>query len=337
MVVGVIVSVLSTVVTLWMQGYVAVVTARGAMGLKAPIKTVFRAMKPSLWQLALLAMILTFGAVVIVSIPTVLMLLFVMLAINTNDSPGMAVMLLTFFLPFVMVIGLVVLYVWLWVKLQFATSVLVIEKTSAINAMKRSWALTKHSFWPILGKLMLLSFIVSMVSQVVTFVLSFGLGLVTPVFTALAQDDESAAVGAVVLSIVVLVLTTLLSGFISIATAALSSLGSSTLYLGERFKKEGLHLKVQRTVDEIARNGDDDQTIEDPFADDPNDVESFQAQQPFFVQQQATAYGQQQGVQHPGYPPQYSPNGHMPPQQPSQHPSPWETGQGQGGGRKDRA
>ena len=45
---------------------------------------------------------------------------------------------------------------WLSVRLYFPTMVAVVEETSPIVALKRSWQLTSGSFWRIFGRLLLL-------------------------------------------------------------------------------------------------------------------------------------------------------------------------------------
>ncbi len=96
-------------------------------------------------------------------------------------------------------------------------NVLIIEGTSIINSMKRSWALTKGKKWYILGILFLLGLIVSVASQIIVVIVS-----------AITMDIEIAMIVSIIASI--------LTNPISICMLVV-------VYFNVRVEKEGFNVE----------------------------------------------------------------------------------------------
>jgi len=79
-------------------------------------------------------------------------------------------------------------------RIQFAQSIVVIEKRWANDAIRRSLALSRHSFWRILA-VALLSFVVLVTAQVVIYALVIGIGRVTGLSSDFSSDFFAASLG----------------------------------------------------------------------------------------------------------------------------------------------
>jgi hypothetical protein len=103
------------------------------------------------------------------------------------ESAESMVNTLLMFIPLVIVwlIGGLILMMWLGTRLVFAFQMVVIQGHDPITAFKRSWSLTRGSFWRVLGLFLLvlllifvLSVVVSLVLQSINTAVLFGSGAV---------------------------------------------------------------------------------------------------------------------------------------------------------------
>ena len=132
-----------------------------------------------------------------------------------------------------------------------------LERLSLRNAVRRSWTLSTGYFWRTFGILLLVGFILSMVSNLI----SAPLGLVTGIGSTLINPNGSDAS-----SIAIFVVITVLSFVIAIVFGAISAVvqtaTASLLYIDLRMRREGLDLELTRFVE--ARQAGDT-TVENPY------------------------------------------------------------------------
>jgi hypothetical protein len=79
-------------------------------------------------------------------------------------------------------------------RVQFAQSIVVIEKRWANDAMRRSLALSRHNFWRIFA-VALLSFVVLAIAQAVIYTLAIGIGRATGLSSDFGSDFFAASLG----------------------------------------------------------------------------------------------------------------------------------------------
>ena len=161
------------------------------------------------------------------------------------------------FLAILSGIALIVVGVWVSIKLSIVPSIIVLERATMAQAIRRSWRLTDGYFWRTFGVQYLIAFIVGTVSQVVLTPISF---LYIMAVSAIDPTGTSAEswIGPVVLYIVMIVLSLLVGSITSVVSSAAIAL----IYIDLRMRKEGLDLELIRFV-EARQTGD--HTVEDPY------------------------------------------------------------------------
>ncbi|MFC5380283.1 hypothetical protein [Aquipuribacter nitratireducens] len=134
-------------------------------------------------------------------------------------------------------IGVAVLSVWLAVRLVYVPVVLVVERARLVDAVRRSWHLTRGAFWRTFGVLLLALLLTQAVSSLLAapFSVVAGLGL------ALAP---SPAVGAVLYVGGVALGSTVATVVVVPYLAAVTAL----LYVDRRMRLEGLDVALSRVL-----------------------------------------------------------------------------------------
>lgn len=145
-------------------------------------------------------------------------LLAVVIGLLAGLTAGSAAVL--FVIPLMLLIPFVAL--WLAVKLVFVPAVIVLENASIGQAIRRSWNLTRGSFWRILGIYLLATILVGIIGQLITWPVGFLLGLV-------GGGSAWLTVSTVITSII----STLISSIFMAGVIAL-------LYVDVRMRREGL-------------------------------------------------------------------------------------------------
>ena len=130
-------------------------------------------------------------------------------------------------IPCVGIVAVVIGAVLFSVRLVFSGHSIVIEKNGAIDSLKRSWALTRGSFWRILGILLVVWLMLLIVSGVPTYAVQISGILLMP------QQP-----------LVTSILVTLVSGVVSVLVNAFTMLAYTHLYYDMRVRKEGYDLQL---------------------------------------------------------------------------------------------
>ena len=126
---------------------------------------------------------------------------------------------------FLMIVALIAIACFLTVKFAFTSSAVVLEGLGPVDAMKRSWSLSKGSFWRILGRIWLM-------------------GIVTPLITSVLGAIVGAILGVGANAAESLGLLVAFSAFVSALLSAVvipvQSSFYTLMYLDERMRKENL-------------------------------------------------------------------------------------------------
>lgn len=125
-----------------------------------------------------------------------------------------------------------VVAIWLGIRLLLAPSAISIEKAGPIQAIRRSWHLTRGKFWRIFGTYLLASLIISMAASTVSSVFSFA---------GLMVGLGDMAVGMLVATTASTLVSAVLS--VPLTTAVLT-----LLYVDARIRGEGYELQIAEAL-----------------------------------------------------------------------------------------
>ena len=126
---------------------------------------------------------------------------------------------------FLMIVALIVVACFLAVKFAFTSSAVVLEGLGPVDALKRSWSLSKGSFWRILGRIWLIGIVTGLISGVLGAVVGAILGV-----GAAAADSVGLLVA----------FSAFLSALLSAVVIPVQSSFYTLMYLDERMRKENL-------------------------------------------------------------------------------------------------
>ena len=127
-------------------------------------------------------------------------------------------------LIFLMFITLLCVVGFLSVKFAFISLAVILEGLGPVDALKRSWNLSKGSFWRVLGRLIIIGLVVGVIGMVLGAIIGAILGVGASLSTAMTT------------SLISSFLTTLVSAVIIPVQSSYQTL----MYLDERMRKENL-------------------------------------------------------------------------------------------------
>ena len=126
---------------------------------------------------------------------------------------------------FLMIVALIVVGCFFTVKFAFTSSAVVLEGLGPVDAIKRSWSLSKGSFWRILGRIWLIGIVTGLISGVLGAVVGAILGV-----GAAAADSVGMLVA----------FSAFVSALLSAVVIPVQSSFYTLMYLDERMRKENL-------------------------------------------------------------------------------------------------
>lgn len=130
-----------------------------------------------------------------------------------------------FSIIFLMIVALIVIACFLTVKFAFTSSAVVLEGLGPVDAMKRSWSLSKGSFWRILGRIWLIGIVTTLITSVLGAIVGAILGV-----GANAADSLGLLVA----------FSAFVSALLSAVVIPVQSSFYTLMYLDERMRKENL-------------------------------------------------------------------------------------------------
>jgi hypothetical protein len=241
---------ISLIGTVMVQGVVVAEVARATLGEKLRLGQVWRAAAPRLWALVGWTLLASLAALVALGAVAAVVALVILLDSNLLGL-GIAIGVIG-------ALGLLVLFAWLSTKLAIVPSIIVLERAPILQAVRRSWSLTRGYFWRTLGVLALISIILSVASQVVTTPISLLMGIGTTLIDP-TGSLQGAALTTFVITYILLILVSLI---VSAVTSVVQAAAVSLVYIDLRMRTEGLDLDLVRFV-EARQSGDD--SVPDPF------------------------------------------------------------------------
>lgn len=199
------------------------------LGRRPSMSDTWEAVKPHLWKLigfSFLLDLISMATTMLALSPLILTILGAM-----NQDLGMAV--LGLFLILLTALGGFFLYAFLVIRVIFAIPSMVMENIGVGAAMRRSWALTKGSFWRIFGVIALTYLILGVIMTGLSFVTQL---IVTAAIAFSADTTVMMGVSTALNSIMAGIYIPFIAGVQSI------------LYIDLRMRREGLALTLLRAA-----------------------------------------------------------------------------------------
>ncbi len=229
------------------QGVVVVEVTHAVVAEKLTLGAIWRQVKPVAWRLIgyslLVALVLVAAVAIVAAVVAVLATVAIPLAIT---------------LGIVFVLAAIPLVWWLAIKLLLAPAVIIIERATIAQAVRRSWTLVHGRFWSSLGVILLISMIFGFLGQIISIPFSFlSVGLST-VVTPTGDPTASGVIAVVVgglLSYAALFL-------IQSIALVVQSTATALIYVDCRMRREGLDLDLLAYVE---RRDAGAQGLADPY------------------------------------------------------------------------
>ncbi len=232
-VVGLLLTALATTI---LTGLLIVAVSRSVLGRIATPGEVWERTRgrilPLIGQTLLITLITVIADAIIVVIGIVLIA--IIAASVTGPDPGAGAIVITLLAALALIVIVFIAAVFLVVRLSLAPAALMLENTGVVEGIGRSWALTRGSFWRVLGILVL----AGLITGIVNGMLSFGLGLIFGV-VALGLPAAQPLVTALTM-----LLTSVLSALVLPFTAAVTAL----TYIDLRMRGEGLDVELRQAA-----------------------------------------------------------------------------------------
>jgi len=230
--------VLGLVTTAILTGMLSAVIGRGVLGRTTDLGTAWREGRVGAVLLAtLLLFLLSVGVLVPLAV-----VVFVLALLNLTPVAILLAVLGS--------IGAIVFEILLWVRLNLTLPAVVLERISPVEAIKRSWQLSRGSFWRLFGIILLTWLIVVVATYVL--VLPFDiLGAVVshaPLrsFASAATNSTTALIIAAVGAVVAATVTRPISAGVNVL-----------LYVDLRMRREGLDLTLRNAAQSETLTGDE--------------------------------------------------------------------------------
>jgi len=236
-------AILSSALTGLVQGIISLEVARGTVGERHTLRTLWAAARGRL--LAVIGWTLLVSAVV-----TTAFILVVGVAILLGATGTPLGVVLAVLITLLLGAGALVLSAWIGTKLALVPALLLIERRTMGVAIRRSWQLTGGHFWRIFGTLLLVNVIIQVASQIV----------ITPVsllggFASAAINPNQSVDAAMGFTIVLLVITAAVSVVFTALVMVAQTALPAVFYVDVRMRKEGLELELQHYVEQVAAGG----------------------------------------------------------------------------------
>jgi len=229
------------------QGIVVLEVTHAAVAEKLTLGALWRQLKPVAWRL------IGYSLLVILAVMAVVALVVLGVVGVAFVAPPAAIGL-----SILIIVAAIPLTWWLMIKLLLAPSAIIVEHATILQALSRSWSLTRGRFWPALGVILVISVIFGAVAQVVSLPFSFLSAGLTTIIAPTGAPEPSAIIGMVVTVLLVQMVTLLLQA----VAVVVQSTATALIYIDCRMRREGLDLDLLAYVE---RRDAGAGTLADPY------------------------------------------------------------------------
>ncbi|MFE5409085.1 glycerophosphoryl diester phosphodiesterase membrane domain-containing protein [Microbacterium sp. NPDC056569] len=231
---GIVLSLAAGALSVIVQGIVVVEVTHAAVAEKLTLGALWRQVKPIAWRLIGYSFLVILAVVALVAVVTLAIVGIAMAA------PAAAIAL-----TIVVILASIPLYWWLMIKLLLVPAAIIVEQATILEALSRSWTLTRRRFWPALGIIIVISVIFAAVAQVVSLPMSFlSMGLTT-IIAPTGDPEPTAIIGFIAATLLTQVLTLLLQS----VAVVVQSTATALIYIDCRMRREGLDLDLLAYVE----------------------------------------------------------------------------------------
>jgi membrane-anchored glycerophosphoryl diester phosphodiesterase (GDPDase) len=224
------------------------VVADGALGKRPTAREALQTAGRRFWPLARFSLLLGLLQLVLVLVLAAAVTGLVVAFSGVANSIGIVYAVL---IAIPIALALVVVYGFFAVKLALAPTVIVLEKRPVLDAIRRSWSLTRRAFWRTFGLMALVTVMVSAAAQIVSLPFTvIGGALGGLLFPNAGGGVPSDIAQSFFTSLPSLLVVVVVAGIGQIAQVGVIVL----VYLDRRMRIEGLDLELRR----FAEQGGDD-------------------------------------------------------------------------------
>lgn len=226
--------VLTSLASAILTGLLIVAVSRSVLGRVASPGEVWQRTKGRVWALigqVILVNLIVGAATAVVAVLSLVVL--VPLLVSSSPSASTALAAATGFI-ILAVVGML-LSAFLGVRLSLASAALILENIGVIEAIRRSWALTRGYFWKVLGTLLL----ATIITVAATGILSGVTGTLVGLTAALTSGGALPTVGAV---------SVFIGSVLDALVLPFSASVTALVYIDLRMRQEGLDVELRQAV-----------------------------------------------------------------------------------------
>lgn len=232
------VGLVSLFIAMVMQGAMVVPVARSILNRRTGFRQMWLLARGRAWTLVRLA-----GLGVAAALLAMSLIALATAGLANSMGTGALVIVLPLFLAFIAAM------IWVSVKLTVAPAVIVVEDVGAVDGIRRSWAVTRGSWWRVFGIVLVVSLLISVIGQIVLIPVTLLAGLLTAVAGPTDLAGQAAA-----LQVVVVVVMAVVSAAVGAVAFAFQTSVMALLYMDLRMRNDGLDIALLRLLE----TGNDD-------------------------------------------------------------------------------
>ena len=236
---------LALIATAVLQGIISLEVSRATLGEKLKLRGLWRLAKGRIGVMVLWALLLGGALVIFVLLSSLVTgLIFAGGASSTvgTDATGAIIGALLLTLLLGLVFGAV--GAWLGIKTSLVPSIVMLERLGLFASIRRSWQLTRGSFWRTLGVQLLIGVII----YAATYIVSIPITVIGSIVAVIINPngDETALIWTFGIMYLVVGIVTVVVGAIGLV---MQSASLALVYVDIRMRKEGLDLELLRYVE----------------------------------------------------------------------------------------
>jgi len=229
MLVGILTLFISTV----LQGAMVVPVARSILNRPTGFRQMWILARSRAWTLVRLAALMMLAGLLAFLLPAGL----AVAVVSTMERAG--ILLLIPLIP-----AVVALLIWVYIKLMVAPAAVVIEEMGALQALRRSWALTGANWWRIFGISLVVGLLVGIIGQVVMIPVSL-----LPAFLSGFLSPHAGSEQEIVVAVAVGVATAIVGALVGAVGYAFQTSVMALIYMDLRMRKDGLDIALLRQLE----------------------------------------------------------------------------------------
>jgi hypothetical protein len=227
------VAILTLFISAVLQGAMVVPVARSILNRPTGFRQMWALSRSRAWTLVRLAAAMMLAGLLAFLLPAGL----AVALISATERTG-----ILFLIP--LIPAVVALLIWIYIKLMVAPAAVVIEDLGALQALRRSWALTRANWWRIFGITLVVSMLVGIIGQVVMIPVSL-----LPPFLSGFLSPHAGSEQDITVAVAVGVATAIVGALVGAVGYAFQTSVMALLYMDLRMRKDGLDIALLRQLE----------------------------------------------------------------------------------------